>query len=84
MGNKSPIDVRPIAVVRRVPQELPTPGYLYDNLNPNNIYRVVITQSFGTFKAMYLMNELGEYGWYTSYTEKLIVPVINWIELPNF
>lgn len=30
---------------------------------------------------MYLMDENGVPGWYTSYAEKLIIPVKSWIEI---
>lgn len=71
---------RDVSIMRRIPQELPTPGSWKNIDNPNNIYRPVITD-YGLFKAMYLMDECGIAGWYTSYAEKLIIPVKSWIEI---
>jgi hypothetical protein len=71
---------RDVSIMRRIPQELPTPGSWENIDNPNNKYRPVITD-YGLFNAMYLMDENGVPGWYTSYAEKLIIPVKSWIEI---
>lgn len=79
---------RDVSIMRRIsqgisqeiPEELPTPGSWKNIDNPNNKYRPVLTD-YGLFKAMYLMDENGVSGWYTSYAEKLIIPVKSWIEI---
>ena len=58
----------------------PTP---HDIDEPCGKYYVVKVLGFETtpYTAMYLKDENGDCGWYTSYVEKIISPVVSWLEI---
>lgn len=63
-----------------VEDSLPEPDSIKDIGNP---YYIIMIEGYHSVEpAMYLENEYGELGWYTSYISKVIKPVTKWAN-PN-
>lgn len=62
-----------------ITDSLPEPQDINDECNE---YYLVRVENYSSELAMYLVNEDGETGWYTSYISKIIKPVTGWHKLP--
>lgn len=65
-------------MLRWIKDELPHPQSISE---PCNDYYLIKPKGFKPEMAMYLEDEKGNIGWYTSYLSKVVVEVEGWLDV---